>query len=54
VLVGVSVGLGGYLAGPVVASTTLGLVGAGISLASSVLAPLFRLVRGFQVPAKTV
>jgi hypothetical protein len=53
VLVGVAVGLGGYLAGPVVSSTTLGLVGAGISLASSVLAPLFRLFRGFQVPART-
>jgi hypothetical protein len=54
VLVGVTIGIGGYLAGPVVASTTLGLVGASISLASSVLAPLFRLVHGFQVPVKTV
>jgi hypothetical protein len=37
----------------VVASTTLGLVGAAISLASWVLAPLFRLFRGFQVPTRT-
>jgi hypothetical protein len=53
-LIGVSVGLGGYLAGPLVSSATLGLLGASISLASSVLAPLFRLVRNFQVPTKTV
>jgi hypothetical protein len=53
-LIGVTIGLGGYLAGPLVSSATLGLVGASISLASWVLAPLFRLVHGFQVSVKTV
>jgi hypothetical protein len=49
--VGLAVGVGGYLAGPVISSATLGLAGAAGSAACSALAPVLRLLRGIQAPA---
>jgi hypothetical protein len=47
---GLAVGLGAYLAGPLVSSAALGLAGALASLAAWVLAPLLRLFRLFEPP----
>jgi hypothetical protein len=49
--VGLAVGVGGYLAGPVISSAALGLAGAAGSAACSALAPVLRLLRGVQPPA---
>ena len=51
VAVGVAVGWAAYQAGPAVSSALLGLVGAAASLASSALAPLFRLFRASPPPS---
>jgi hypothetical protein len=48
VLVGLAVGLGAYLAGPLVSSAVLGLLGTLVSLVGSALAPLFRLLASWR------
>jgi hypothetical protein len=47
---GLAVGVGGYLAGPVISSAALGPSGAAGSAACSALAPVLRLLRGIQTP----
>jgi hypothetical protein len=49
-LVGLAVGVAGYLGGPAVSSGMLGLAGALSSLVGSTLAPVFRLLSGWQSP----
>ncbi len=50
VLLGLVVGLGAYLAGPVIASAALGLTSTLLGLAGSALAPLFRLLAAWRSP----
>jgi hypothetical protein len=49
-VVGLAVGAAGYLGGPAVSSGMLGLAGALSSLVGSTLAPVFRLLSGWQSP----
>ena len=49
-VVGLAVGVAGYLGGPAVSSGMLGLAGALSSLVGSTLAPVFRLLSGWQSP----
>src|SRR5262249_44472930 len=49
-VVGLAVGVAGYLGGPTVSSGMLGLAGALSSLVGSTLAPVFRLLSGWQAP----
>ena len=49
-LVGLAVGVAGYLGGPAVSSGMLGLAGALSSLVGSTVASVFRLLSGWQSP----